>query len=214
MRTNHTSCIIALVAALAAGACSGGGGASATTGTGSTTGGGSAATVASVTVASSGSNMAAGASMTFLATAKDAAGSAVGASFSWSSSDETIALIRSTGIAYGISAGTATITAAAGGVTGTKVLTITAPSGSVTSAYVMTVGNTFFPTNVTVAQGGTVTFLFGGTTHNVDFGSSIGRPSNIGDTQNSDNPSTFSTRGTFSYSCTLHPGMVGTVTVI
>ncbi len=215
MRTDHVSRITLLTALLLTAACGGGGGASAATGTTSGGGGGGGGTsVANVTVTSNASNLTVGSSMAFTGAAKDANGNGVTAAFNWNSSSETIAFVRSSGLVYGISAGTATITATSGAASGSKVLTVAAPSGTPNSAFVITVGNTFFPNNVTITQGGSVTFLFGPTTHDVDYGTTTGRPSNIGDTQNSDNVSTFNTKGTFPYICILHAGMVGTITVI
>lgn len=52
-----------------------------------------------------------------------------------------------------------------------------------------------------------------GVTHNVTFAAATGAPSNIGDHSSGSNARTFNTSGTFNYSCTLHGGMAGSVTV-
>ena len=52
--------------------------------------------------------------------------------FSWSSSDAAVATVDSTGLVTAVSAGSATITAAAGGATGTAVVTVVQAAGSVT----------------------------------------------------------------------------------
>jgi plastocyanin len=70
------------------------------------------------------------------------------------------------------------------------------------------------PPDVDIAVGGTVTWTFQSLTHNVTFTTTAaGTPANTGDQTNTSVPRTFTTAGTFTYHCTLHPGMNGTVTV-
>ena len=71
----------------------------------------------------------------------------------------------------------------------------------------------FSPNTITVAVGGTVTWVFGGLTHNVTFAQVAGVPGDIGSSVNTSISRTFNTAGTFTYQCTLHPGMTGTVKV-
>jgi plastocyanin len=75
-----------------------------------------------------------------------------------------------------------------------------------------TVSSTFNPAQVTIAQNGTVTWAFAGLTHNVTF-SAANSPANIPDQSNTSVSRTFANLGTFAYTCTLHPGMNGSVTV-
>ena len=71
----------------------------------------------------------------------------------------------------------------------------------------------FSPTSVTITKGGTVTWNnTGSTVHNVTFTSS-GAPAGIGNFSSGSNSRTFPTSGTYSYQCTNHSGMQGTVTV-
>src|SRR4051812_2490339 len=71
----------------------------------------------------------------------------------------------------------------------------------------------FSPTSVTITKGGTVTWTNGGkTAHNVTF-SGTGAPSNVANFTSGTSTRTFPNAGTFSYQCTNHPGMSGTVTV-
>jgi plastocyanin len=72
------------------------------------------------------------------------------------------------------------------------------------------VGDNFFnPGSTTVAVGTTVTWTFGtGTTHNVTFSDQ-----GSGDKNSGSYSRTFNTAGTYAYSCTIHPGMNGTVVV-
>jgi plastocyanin len=78
-----------------------------------------------------------------------------------------------------------------------------------------TASNAFTPGNVTLAVGGTVTFEFGAVGHNVYFdNSTAGAPSDIpGVNANMTATRTFSTPGTYEYTCHIHPGMKGSVVV-
>ena len=72
----------------------------------------------------------------------------------------------------------------------------------------------FTPNAVTITKGGTVTWTneAGTTAHNVTFTSS-GSPSDIGNMTSGNATRTFNTTGSYSYHCTNHPSMTGTVTV-
>jgi plastocyanin len=87
------------------------------------------------------------------------------------------------------------------------------PGGTPTQTNAVTVSdNSFGPSSIQVAPGTTVTWTWSqsATTHNVTFSSGSS-------SQNQGGGSTFSrafpTAGTFTYQCTIHPGMSGTVTV-
>ena len=72
----------------------------------------------------------------------------------------------------------------------------------------------FTPTSVTITRGGTVTWSNGnGVTHNVTFATAAGAPANTGNFSSGTVTRTFNTAGAYSYSCTNHTGMNGTVTV-
>lgn len=72
----------------------------------------------------------------------------------------------------------------------------------------------FSPSSVTLSRNGTVTWNnTSGVTHNVTFAGVTGAPSNVGDHSSGSNARSFGTAGTFSYSCTLHGGMNGSVVV-
>jgi plastocyanin len=71
--------------------------------------------------------------------------------------------------------------------------------------------NVFSPVSIVVTAGTTVTWTWaaGVAAHNVTFGDGT----NSGDKSTGTFSRTFSTAGTFNYSCTLHAGMNGTVKV-
>jgi plastocyanin len=56
-------------------------------------------------------------------------------------------------------------------------------------------------------------FNAGVTAHNVTW-ETVGSPAGIGSTTNASVGRQFTTTGTFSYHCSLHPGMTGSVTVV
>ncbi|MBC7844536.1 MAG: DNA/RNA non-specific endonuclease [Gemmatimonadaceae bacterium] len=99
--------------------------------------------VATVTVVPNPASVAVGASRAFTATPRDAGGTTVTTTFTWTSSNPAVASIDpATGIATGVALGTATITAtAANGVSGTSALTVAA-AGDVAT---VTVGGATIP---------------------------------------------------------------------
>jgi plastocyanin len=75
--------------------------------------------------------------------------------------------------------------------------------------------NSFDPSSITVAVGTTISFTFQSVAHNVIFDASAnGRPADIpANNSNTTITRQFNTAGTFSYQCTIHAGMTGTVIV-
>jgi plastocyanin len=74
----------------------------------------------------------------------------------------------------------------------------------------------FTPPTITVKRGGTATFNFESVGHNVFFDDAPpGAPANItGTNANVSKTLTFTTAGTFKYTCHIHPEMHGTVVVV
>ena len=74
----------------------------------------------------------------------------------------------------------------------------------------------FSPAQLTITQGGTVTFAFGSVGHNVYFDNDpAGAPADIaGVNSNASVDRVFGTTGVYAFNCHIHPGMHGTVTVV
>ena len=78
----------------------------------------------------------------------------------------------------------------------------------------VTMGENYFaPRDVTIPVGGKVLWVYSGVRHNVDFGAQANAPSGCGTFSVGQCLRTFPTAGFFGYDCTLHAGMVGSVTV-
>ena len=77
-----------------------------------------------------------------------------------------------------------------------------------------TPGLAFTPSTLTVNAGDVVKFSFGTVAHNVFFDASAGVPDDIAGTNaNATVSRTFTTAGTYHYSCHIHPAMQGEVVV-
>ena len=111
----------------------------------------------------------------------------------------------------GVGAQKATATAAA--LPGAPADTFTTTAAVVTTVQVA--NNSFTPNAITVANGTVVTWEWQGTTapHNVTFDAVQGAPLPIPDRTSGSVQRTFNTAGAFTYQCTNHGGMTGTVTV-
>ncbi len=134
----------------------------------------------------------------------------------FTSASPTVATVGAGGLVTAAGPGTTNITATitSTGTTHSATATIIVsapPPGGVT---VTTTGNnTFSPSAVTLAAGGAVTWQFGNGTHNVTFGGAQPPGGNIPDQSAGAQSRTFPTAGTYTYQCTRHNGMNGSVTV-
>jgi plastocyanin len=145
---------------------------------------------------------------------RNAAGVALtGMTATWSSSANAVATVSSTGLVTAVANGATTITANIAGVNGTRVVTVQTITVS-PSATVTVQGLAFSPGQVDISVGGQVTWNFNDapTEHNVNFSGSASA-NNIGNTATGSVTRTFNPAGTFSYACSLHAGMTGTVVV-
>jgi plastocyanin len=205
---------LGLAAVVLVAACGGGGG-----GGGGVTNPPPGQTLGSIALGSASLDLAAGAQASLSPTALDTQGATIvtATGFTYASAIPTIAAVGSNGLVTGLSAGQTTVTASLtfGGVSRSATATVTVTGTlPVTARVVANDVNVYDPTFVAVARGGTVTWSFLDTVHNVTFNGGAGAPGNIGDTSNNAGISrTFTSAGTFSYTCTLHSGMNGTVLV-
>jgi plastocyanin len=91
-----------------------------------------------------------------------------------------------------------------------------APAGSPTGSATVdaTPSLVFSPSPASILPGGTITFAFGAVAHNVFFDAVSGVPADIpGNNAGASVTRTFPTAGTYPYSCHIHPGMRGVITV-
>ena len=190
-------------------------------------GGGSQTPVlTSVRITPAGPSVAVGGTVQLTATPLDQAGQPMAGvpAAQWTSANAAVATVSAAGVATGVAAGTAGVTARITHNGATREATVTLTVGSTPpppppppppAPTVTTPGTTFSPASVTIAAGGTVTWQFTGSTrHNVTFSGTQPPGGNIPDTDAGGTAQRqFPTAGTYSYTCTRHSGMNGTVVV-
>jgi plastocyanin len=146
-----------------------------------------------------------------------------GRTINWSTTDQSkVSLSAPSGAAVtatGVAAGSSQIRATSEGVPSTQVtVTVTAGGGPnpSTADVTATATDTFNPSTVAIAPGGTVAWTFvPNRDHNVTFAAGGPQPTggNIPTTNNTTVSRNFPNAGTYNYFCTLHGGMNGTVNV-
>ena len=181
---------------------------------------GQAQVYTSVSIAPVTTNLVVGGTVSLTATPLDQSGVPMTGlpAASFTSGSAAIATVSSTGVVTATGAGTADITATivsgatTHSATGT-VLVTAAPPGGVTVSTTNT--NTFSPGTVAITAGGTVTWQFGNGTHNVTWNAGSPQPpgGSIPDQSAGAQSRAFPTAGNYTYQCTRHNGMTGTVTV-
>ena len=217
MKVTRLACLVITSALLA---CGGGGGDD----DGGTTGPppppppGNTQTLGSITTSVSTLNMIAGGTQTITVTALDTQGQVISnpGAASFTSTNATIAEVDGSGQVTAYSSGAATINVSLtrGSVTRTAAVAVTVTGSLPSQAGVSTTsGDVFTPNKVLIAQGGSVTWTFGITAHNVTFNAAPGAPSRIDDTYSISVSRSFNQSGNFTYTCTIHAGMQGQVVV-
>jgi len=136
----------------------------------------------------------------------------------WSVTTPQTASVTNAGVVRAIGVGTATVRVAvqdgADVRTATASFTVGPISDAPATADVVMPGLTFSPFESVVKVGGTVRFIFPALPHNVIFTPRLpGSPADIGVLANTIVSRTFATAGIYPYTCTLHPGMDGTIIV-
>ena len=168
--------------------------------------------VASVRMNANAISLLVGQSDQLAATAVDRSGNQVsGGTTTWRSGNTAVATVTQSGVVTGVATGQTDVTATVDGKVGTTRVTVGAAPPAVT---VVMPGNLFSPFTSTIKVGGTVTFDFPQTIHNVIFTPKAGAPADIQNTSNVRIARTFNTVGLFPYDCTLHDGMKGEVNVV
>ena len=158
-------------------------------------------------------------SATITATPRDGSGNALsGKTVTWSANPSagTVSLTPNGAsvVVTGSAVGQALITATVDNVNSTP-MTVTVSNSIPTTADVSvgSGGDVFSPDQTDVKAGGTVTYTWAAGPHNVTFSNPPASVPNSGDRTSGTFQVTFPTAGTYSYQCTIHAGMKGTVTV-
>ena len=156
-----------------------------------------------------------GNSVTLAVTAKDQNGDTLPAagSATFSSDNPAVADVSAGGTVTVAAPGTARITASltADGVTKTGASAVTALV-ALQNAGVLAPETTYQPAIANMRPGGVVIWSFESVVHDVVF-TTPGAPENVPAFGGGFVSRTFPTSGTYSYECTLHPGMTGVVQV-
>jgi trimeric autotransporter adhesin len=159
-----------------------------------------------------------GGTLQLTATPRDQVGNAMSGypAASFTSSNPGTVTVSSTGLVTGVAAGSASVTATitGSGITHSASVTVTVTAPTPGAVTVTTPNLTFAPRSVTIPVGGTVTWQFSGSTHNVTFQGSSPTGGSIGDQNPGSSANrTFGAAGTYDYVCSRHNGMSGTVVV-
>jgi plastocyanin len=175
---------------------------------------GTTAVLTSLEISAPANTLAIQGSMQLTAAPKDQNGVAFPATVSWTSGSNFVATISNGGLVSGVAGGEAYMIAAAGSLKDSTLITVV--SGAFPStAEVDMLPASYSPVQTDIVAGGVVQFVFPGLGHNVFFNATpVGAPADIpGIVANQTVARTFSTKGTFTYNCTIHPGMTGTIVV-
>jgi plastocyanin len=134
----------------------------------------------------------------------------------WTTASAATATVDNTGKVTAVAAGTVLIRATAQA-DATKFaeanVTVTGQSFPNLIEVIAGVDAQFNPPTAEIARGGTVTWTFQTLAHTVNFDPTNNVPANIPASTSTSVSRTFPAAGTFTYQCTIHGGMTGTVIV-
>jgi plastocyanin len=176
-------------------------------------------TVSSVTLNRSSAVMKPTESVTITATPKNASGNAIsGKTVTWTASPAsgTVSLTPngSQVTVTGTADGTAQVKATVDQVNSpSATITVTSTIASSADVTVGSGGDVFTPDQADISAGGTVNFTWAAGPHNVTWTAGPTTPANSGDRSSGSFSVTLPQAGTYSYHCTIHAGMNGSVTV-
>ena len=144
----------------------------------------------------------------------DQSGNFFSTTVTWSSSDNTVASVSTSGLVTAVANGVAAITATSGSVQNAVSVAVGTGGGSgeVNVTVQASEQKTFTPGIATIQTGGTIQFVFVGIAHTVSF-LTAGSPASIPSSSGTTLARTFTSAGTFNYECQIHSGMTGIVIV-
>ena len=172
--------------------------------------------VSRITVTGATTTLTVGQTTTLTAAVFEASGAQIPnpGTISWTSCATTVGSVDQAGRVTGVGGGSTTITASIAGANGTLPIAVN-PAGAISKDTIFTPGLAFSSNALVVKVGATVIFALGfdGTGHDVSFGTKTCSPAYIPVTTRQYVARTFSTAGTYPYTCPTHPEMTGVITV-
>jgi hypothetical protein len=132
----------------------------------------------------------------------------------WGSASNFVATVTPSGFVKGIAGGQTYMYAHGGNLFDSTLVTVVTGAFP-TIAYVYMLPEAYSPSQTDITQGGVVEFVFPSIAHNVFFSAFPGgAPADIpGEVSNQSVARTFNFAGSFTYNCTIHPGMTATIIV-
>ena len=169
--------------------------------------------LATLGLSAPGNTVDSGGTMQLSTSPKDQNGAAYQTTIIWTSGSLFVATISTGGLVTGVKGGQAYMYAHGGSLTDSTLITVV-DGAYPSSASVYMLPLEYSPVQTDITVGGVVQFVFPSLAHNVFFRATPGQPENIpGEVSNQTVPRTFKTKGSFTYDCTIHPGMTATIVV-
>jgi plastocyanin len=180
---------------------------------------GNTQTLGSITTSVQTLTLAAGTSQTISVQAFDANGAVIvtAPSPTFASANASIAEVDNTGAVLGLGGGNTTVNVSLTMGTVTKTASVPVNVTGALANQVEVVASSsdyiFTPKTVAIQVGGSVTWSFGGLSRTVTFVSTAGAPASINESFSTTASRTFAAAGNFTYNCSIHAGMSGTIVV-